>query len=92
MCFKFPVNILMPQNIRVFQCSGFSTDGDQGMIKDNILHDRLLHSSHFPQTSIQAWCLRSSHCGVAEMETTRNHEVEGSIPGLAQWIEDPVLP
>ena len=22
----------------------------------------------------------------------RNHEVVGSIPGLAQWVEDPVLP
>ena len=22
---------------------------------------------------------------------TRNHEVEGSIPGLALWVKDPVL-
>ena len=26
------------------------------------------------------------------MNPTRNHEVAGSIPGLARWVEDPALP
>ena len=36
-------------------------------------------------------CSWSSHPGAAEMNPTRNHEVVGSIPGLAEWIKDLVL-
>ena len=34
---------------------------------------------------------RSSHCGIAETNLTRNHEVSGSISGLAQRVKDPKL-
>ena len=37
-------------------------------------------------------CNRSSHLGAAEINPTRNHEVVGSIPVLAQWVKDPALP
>ena len=33
----------------------------------------------------------SSHRGAAETNLTRNHEVMSSIPGLAQWVKDPML-
>jgi len=34
---------------------------------------------------------RSSHRGEAEMNLTMNNEVVGLIPGLDQWVKDPVL-
>ena len=34
----------------------------------------------------------SSYRGTVETNLTKNHEVVCSIPGLAQWVKDPVLP
>ena len=34
----------------------------------------------------------SSHCGAVKMNLTRNHEVTGSVSGLAQRVKDLVLP
>ena len=35
---------------------------------------------------------RSSRCGAVETNLTGNLEVADSIPGLTQWVKDPVLP
>ena len=46
----------------------------------------------FCWSKIKIKIFRSSHHGAAETNLTRNYEVVGSIPGLAQWVKDPALP
>ena len=41
---------------------------------------------------LEKWHQWSSRCGSVVNELTRNHEVAGSIPGLAQWVKDLALP
>ena len=44
------------------------------------------------QTFKIALSFGSSHGGAMEMNLTSIHEDSGSIPGLAQWVGDPVFP
>ena len=41
---------------------------------------------------LKSYKIEESRLGLAEMNPTNNHEVEGSIPGLAQWVKDLALP
>ena len=41
--------------------------------------------------SIKKWAMGSSRHGTVETNLTRNSEVAGLIPGLAQWVKVPVL-
>ena len=49
---------------------------------------RIINKEHSTQKELEGW---SSHCGTAETNLTRNQEVAGSIPGLAQWVKDLAL-
>ena len=42
------------------------------------------------KTVVKNTDIGSSHRGAVETNPTRNHEVVGSIPGLTQWVKDPI--
>ena len=41
--------------------------------------------------SVKKVGVRSSHHGSVETNPTRNHDIAGSIPDLAQWVKDLAL-
>ena len=55
-----------------------------------ILCYRSMFSSKFTVLNISNF--RSSCPDSVEMNLTSNPEIAGLIPGLAQWVKDPVLP
>ena len=65
------------------------------VMKGKNLQPRLLYPPRLSfrfEGEIRSLQTKSSHCGTAETNLTRNHEVAGSIPGLVQWVKDPAMP
>ena len=52
----------------------------------------MCYLTKFVNLDLKRTYFRSSPHGAVETNSTRDHEVAGLIPGLAQWVRDPALP
>ena len=66
-------------------------EGNIGKTFSGINYSNALLGQSPKATEIKTKINQSSHPGTVEMNLTRNHEVVGLIPGLAQRIKDPTL-
>ena len=48
-----------------------------------------LNQGELPGRKLSIAKIWSFHCGTAETNLARNHEVVGCIPGLTQGVQDP---
>ena len=63
------------------------------LIKNGNIFRHVDHVTAIYTILTQKYCDCWSSChGTAEANLTRNHEVVGLIPDLAQWVQDPALP
>jgi len=65
-------------------------DGSRGWSDERCTRRKGLQAKE--QRQLREAAKRRSHRGAAGTNLTRNCEVVGSIPGLAQWVKDLLLP
>ena len=70
------------------ECDFFGDESLKIKVKRGLEDWALIQNDRFPCKKRSG----SSHCDSGVMNPISIHEDLGSIPGLAQWVKDPVLP